>query len=82
MTLNAIAINSLLTKEYGAFSNISVFGVHNENGSLSRPYWEYFGKGVANCTPGAYKACDGVQSRITTNFIRACLLEFSLIHKL
>ena len=27
-TLNAIVINSLLTKECVAFSNVSVFGVH------------------------------------------------------
>ena len=49
---------------------------------VCRPYWEYFGRGVANRSPGAYQACDGVQSKITTNFIRACLLEFSLINKL
>ena len=35
-TLNAIVINSLLTKECAAFSNVSVFGVHTENGSFSK----------------------------------------------
>ena len=35
-TLNAIVISSLLTKEYAAFSNVSVFGVHTENGSFSK----------------------------------------------
>ena len=34
-TLNAIVINSLLTKECAAFSNFSVFGVHTENKSFS-----------------------------------------------
>ena len=34
-TLNATVINSLSTKERAAFSNVSVFGVHNENGSFS-----------------------------------------------
>ena len=36
-SLNAIVrivINSLLTKECEAFSNVSVFGVHTENGSF------------------------------------------------
>ena len=35
-SLNAIVINSLLTKECEAFSNVSVFGVHTENGSFSK----------------------------------------------
>ena len=35
-TLNTIVINSILTKECGAFSNVSVFGVHTENGSFSK----------------------------------------------
>ena len=35
-TLNAIVINSLLTKEFEAFSNVSVFGVHIVNGSFSK----------------------------------------------
>ena len=29
-----------------------------------------------NRTPGAYQVCDGVQLISTTNFNRACLLEF------
>ena len=33
-TLNGIVIESLLTKECAAFSNVSVFGVHTENGSF------------------------------------------------
>ena len=35
-SLNAIVINSLLTKECEALSNVSVFGVHSENGSFSK----------------------------------------------
>ena len=35
-TLNAIVVNSKLTKECAAFSNVSVFGVHTENGSFSK----------------------------------------------
>ena len=35
-TLNAIVIKSLLAKECEAFSNVSVFGVHTENGSFSK----------------------------------------------
>ena len=35
-TLNAIVIKILLTKEYAAFSNVSIFGVHTENGSFSK----------------------------------------------
>ena len=35
-TLNAIVINNLVTKECEAFSNVSVFGVHTENGSFSK----------------------------------------------
>ena len=34
VTLNAIVINSLLTKECAAFSEVSAFGVHTENGSF------------------------------------------------
>ena len=34
--LNAIVIKSLLTKECAAFSNVSVFGAHTENGSFSK----------------------------------------------
>ena len=45
----------------------------------TRPYWEYLDRCVANRTPDAYQACDGVQLKITTNFITACLLEFLLI---
>ena len=30
----------------------------------SRPYWEYFGRGVANRTPSPFQACDGVQLQI------------------
>ena len=37
--------------------------------------WEYFGRCVANCTSSSYQACNGVQLKITINFIRACLLE-------
>ena len=29
-----------------------------------RPYWEYFGRGVANRTPCPFHACDGVQLQI------------------
>ena len=29
-----------------------------------RPYWEYFGRGVANRTPSPFQACDGVQLQI------------------
>ena len=36
VTLNAIVIKSLLTKECVAFSNVSVFDVHTENGSFSK----------------------------------------------
>ena len=32
---NAIIINSVLTRECDAFSNVPVFGVHTENGSFS-----------------------------------------------
>ena len=35
--------------------------------------------GVASRNLGACQACDGVQLKIATNFIRACLLEFLLI---
>ena len=35
-TLNAIVIKSILAKECAAFSNVSVFGVHTENGSFSK----------------------------------------------
>ena len=35
-TFNAIVIKSLLTKECAAFSNVSVLGVHTENGSFSK----------------------------------------------
>ena len=41
-----------------------------------RPYWEYFGRGVANRTSGAYQACDGVQLKTTTNFIRDVYWNF------
>ena len=34
-TLIAIVINSLLTKEYAVFLNVSVFSVHTENGSFN-----------------------------------------------
>ena len=33
---NAIVFDSLSTKECEAFSNVSVFGVHTENGSFSQ----------------------------------------------
>ena len=36
MSLNAIIIKSLLTKECEAFSNVSVFSIHTENGSFSK----------------------------------------------
>ena len=35
-TLNATVVNSPLTKECEAFSCVSIFGVHTENGSFSR----------------------------------------------
>ena len=35
-SLNTIATNSLSTKEFEAFSNVSVFGVHTESGSFSK----------------------------------------------
>ena len=35
VSLNAIVMNSLSKKECAGFSNISVFGVHTENGSFS-----------------------------------------------
>ena len=35
-SFNAIVIFILLTKEYEAFSNVSIFGVHTENGSFSK----------------------------------------------
>ena len=35
-SLNAIVMNSLSTKEFEACSNLSVFGVHTENGSFSK----------------------------------------------
>ena len=35
-SLNAIVMNRLSTKECEAFSNVSVFGVHTENGSFSK----------------------------------------------
>ena len=35
-SLNAIVMNSLSTKECEAFSNVSIFGVHTENGSFSK----------------------------------------------
>ena len=31
---------------------------------ILRPYWEYFGRGVANRTPSPFQACDGVQLQI------------------
>ena len=34
MSLNAIVFHSLSTKEYEAFSNVSVLDVHTENGSF------------------------------------------------
>ena len=36
MNLKAIVMNNLSTKECAAFSNVSVFGVHTENGSFSK----------------------------------------------
>ena len=35
-SMHTIVINSLLTKECEAFSNVSVFGVHTENGLFSK----------------------------------------------
>ena len=35
-SLNAFVMNSLSTKEWEASSNVSVFGVHTENGSYSK----------------------------------------------
>ena len=37
-TLNGIVIESLLTKECAAFSDVSVFGVRTENGSFFQIY--------------------------------------------
>ena len=36
MSLNAIVIINLSTNEREAFSNVSIFGVHTENGSFSK----------------------------------------------
>ena len=35
-SLDAIVMNSLSAKECEAFSNISVFGIHTENGSFKK----------------------------------------------
>ena len=42
----------------------------------TRPYWEYFGRGVANRTPSPFQACDGVQLQINIkNMSTAVLLD-------
>ena len=44
--------------------------------TMSRPYWEYFGRGVANRTPCPFQACDGVQLQINiSNMSTAVLLD-------
>ena len=39
-----------------------------------RPYWEYFGRGVANRTPSLFQACDGVQLQINIKIMSTGVL--------
>ena len=48
-----------------SFSKGCAFNViYQINSTGFRPYWEYFGRGVANRTPSLFQACDGVQLQI------------------
>ena len=46
-----------------------------------RPYWEYFGRGVANRTPGPFQARDGVQLQINIRNMSTGVLLFFFIYR-